>query len=256
MKTEILIATWSKDIDYLVWNLKSIRKFASGFEGTTLLVAEQETPLFDPIASEFGCRVATYDRVPDAARWHIQMQGEKCCADIHCPDADFILHTDSDCAFTEAVTPEDYFVGGKPVMLIEQFSRLQNNPWQEPTEYALGFPCLYETMRRHPQVNPRGIYAPLRNHVGLRHHMNFEHYVITRKADYPWGISEHCLLGAFALGRPEWKSQYIWIDVGAMARPKDKIIQHWSHSPIDQPQDLPSGGRGCPIETYRRLGLA
>ncbi len=256
MKTEILIATWSKDIEYLKFNLRSIQKFASGFEGTTLLVAQQETPLFDPIASEFGCRVATYDRVADAARWHLQHQAEKCRADIHCPEADLILFTDSDCVFTEAVTPEDYLVDGRPVLLMEEFSRLTGNPWKPTVDAALGIDAKYELMRRHPAVHWRAMFMPFRAKVEMIHKKLFEDYVTGTKPNFPWGYSEFVSLGAYVHDSAIWSEKYHFIDVACQPRPKDKLMQFWSHAPIDQPQDLPSGGRGCPIETYRRLGLA
>jgi len=172
------------------------------------------------------------------------------------------LHTDSDCVFTEPVTPEDYFWIQlmsppiyQPVMLIEEFSRLSGNPWQRPTELALGQTVKFETMRRHPQVNPRGIYADMRGHMEHWHSMPFTKYVMAQKADFPWGFSEHCTIGAFALYSHLWRDKYHWIDVAKDPRPKDKLAQFWSHSQPDKPQDLPSGGRGVPQETFTRLGL-
>lgn len=258
MKVEILIVSWLKDLVWLEYNLKSIHKFATGFSGVTLLVPDVEAYGFGRAALHDlvkDLKVAFYMRTPDPAKWHLDHQVAKCFADIYCPDADFILHTDSDCVFTEPVTPEDYFVDGKPVMLIEEFARLPGNPWQKPTEKALGMPVPFETMRRHPQVNPRGIYADLRERIETVHGVPFRDYVLAQKADFPWGFSEHCTIGAFAL-RTRWKDAYLWIDVGAgWQRPPDKLAQFWSHSPPHLPQDLPSGGRGVPMDTFRRLGL-
>ena len=267
MNVEILIATWSKDIEYLRYNLKSIAKFASGFSGTTLLVAQQEEQLFKPICEEFGCSLAMYDRVSDPKYWHLQHQTEKCMADVHCPNADLVLFTDSDCVFTAPVTPENYIIYllmspkiPKPILLIEEFSRLQGNPWKPEVDRALGIDAKYETMRRHPAVHWREMFKDFRNRVETVHHMPFFDYVMRQKPEFPWGFSEFASMGAFCLWSDLWKTKYDFIDAKdeflyRRAVEAGNLLQFWSHAPIDQPQALPSGGRGCPIETFRKLGL-
>lgn len=237
MKTTILIASWSRDLEYLKWCLKSIQKFATGFDGITLIVPNQEYELFWKLGVPVD--IKTYERVGDSKKWQIQAQCQKCLADQHCPNADFILHMDSDCIFTEPVKPEDYFTEGKPVMLIEAYTRLGYSPWKAVTEAVLKQSVAYETMRRHPQVNPIGVYADLRAHIELTHKTDFESFVLSRKADFPWGFSEHNAIGAFALSDPKWKSQYHWIDAGKNIIPKEKVKQFWSLSAIDQPQGTP-----------------
>lgn len=249
MNCEILLVTHLKDKAWTEWNLKSIRKFATGFSGLTLVVPKHERAAFEPLSNIVDFALRTHE-LPG----HLGAQTQKCLADVLCVGADFVLTSDSDCCFIEPVTPEDYFVDGKPVMLIEEFSRLQGNPWKPTVDKALGGDAKYETMRRHPQVNPVGLYADMREHIAKRHGMSFEQYTMSQKPDYPWGMSECCWLGSFALNSP-WKEHYHWIDVAKDERPKDKLYQAWSHSPPDQMQDLPSGGRGCPLDLYKKLGL-
>lgn len=256
MNVEILIATWSKDIEYLRWNLKSIAKFASGFSGTTLLVASQEESLFKPICEKFGCSLAMYDRVPDPKYWHLQHQAEKCMADVHCPFKDFVLYLDSDCVLTESITPEDYFVDGKPVLCIEEFSRLSGNPWKPETDRALGFDVKFETMRRHPAVHYRKMFSDFRHRVETVHHVPFYDYVMRQKPEYPWGYSEFCALGAFCLWSDAWKEKYHFIDLAKDQRPPDKLIQFWSHSPVNVQQGTPFGLTKTPMDVYKQLGLA
>lgn len=249
MNCEILLVTHLKDIEWTKWNLKSIRKFATGFSGLTLVVPKHERAAFEPLSSIIDFSLRTHE-----LSGHLGAQTQKCLADVHCVGADFVLHTDADCCLIEPVTPEDYFVDGKPVMLIEEFSRLHGNPWKPTVDKALGGDAKYETMRRHPQVNPVGLYADMREHIAKRHGITFEQYVICQKGDYPWGFSEHCTLGAFALNS-DWKDAYHWIDVGLVPHPKNKLHQSWSHSPPEVEQDLPSGGRACPLDLFKKLGL-
>jgi hypothetical protein len=260
MRTEILIVTWAKDGEYLHYCLRSIAKFATGFSGVTIVAPRQEQASFSATLTEFNGfkgRVELYDRVADSRKWHLDAQLQKMLADKYCPEADFILHADSDTIFDRPTVPEDYFMDGKPIMLYQSYASLAayGVPWQQPTERAIGCPAPFETMRRHPQVNPRGVYAAMRDRVSNVHKIAFHDYVLSVKPDFPWGISEHNVIGAFAMSEPGWKEKYHWIDVEKNPYPKGTLFQSWSHGPIDQPQDLPSGGRECPVEVFRRLGL-
>lgn len=234
MKTEILIVSYSKDIEYLRLNLKTIAKFAQGFSGIRILVPSDEAGLFSAMGD-----VKTYQRNLDQSTWHLAAQCQKCFADKHCPNADFVLHTDSDCIFTDQVTPDDYLVAGKPVMLYEAYKNFNPPlPWQPVTEAVLKLPVEYEFMRRHPQVNPVGIYSDLRKHVESLHGMDFVNFTESRKPDYPWGFTEHNIIGAFAFYSPKWHHKYHWIEVGKQEVPKDKIMQFWSHSPVGTEQSF------------------
>lgn len=237
MNTTILIASYSKDKEYLLWCLKSIRKFATGFDGVTVVVPWQERQQFADITDQ--AIIQFYVRIEDQSRWQLHAQVAKCFADRYCPLSNFILHMDSDCIFTEPVTPQDYFVDGKPVMLIEEFSRMPDSPWKAVTERALGMPVQFETMRRHPQLHPLGLYAAMRKRIEEVHKKPFQDYVLGCAGGFPFGFSEHCALGAFALSRPEWADKYHWIDLAKEQAPKEKVKQFWSIGPIDQPQGTP-----------------
>lgn len=237
MKTQILIVTYAKDIRWLEWNLRSIRKFATGFSGVTLVCPRQERAAFEPLAQKYGCDLRDYHRSPNERLWHLQAQAQKCMADVHCPEADFILHTDSDCLFIEPVAPDDYFVDGRPVMLIEEFARLANRQWKPVVDFVLKADCKYETMRRHPQVNPRGIYPMLRRWIELMQRKPFEEFVLAQKADFPWGFTEHNVIGNFALQADN--KAYYWIDVGKEPWPKPKLVQFWSLGSPDVAQPSP-----------------
>lgn len=250
MRVEILIVTYAKDIPYLVHNLRSILKFASGFSGTTLVVPNDEYKLFYGYTGT--CKVKHYERTEDRSKWQIHAQVQKCMADKYCPDADFILHTDSDCIFTEPVTPNDYFLNEKPVMLIEEYSRLKGDPWKATVDKALEIDAKYETMRRHPQVNPRSIYPLMRLRVQGKHKMSFEQYVLNQRGEFPFGFSEHNTIGAYAL--EFFPYMYHWIDLAKEKAPKEKLRQYWSHSPPDKPQGTPHDKDQCiPLQEINRI---
>lgn len=214
---------------------------------------EQEIKEFRTTQLPPNGRWRTYCRTSDKERWHLHHQVMKCHADLWCEGADFVLHTDSDCVFKEPVTPEDYFVNEKPVMLMEPYSKLVNNPWQIPTQNTLKRFVTHEFMRRHPQVNPIQVYAGLRECVRELHNKPFDDYVLSLKPDFPWGFSEHNVIGAYAW--LAYRDNYHWIDLSKDKRPKDKLIQFWSHSPPDKLQDMPNGGQCVPLEICRSLSL-
>lgn len=249
MKTSILIVTHLKDRDYLELNLRSIAKFSTGFHEVVVLVPHDEYDEFGAFVGKYPVSLVYYLRNCAPSHCHLIHQLQKCRSDSWCPDADFVLHTDSDCMFTEAVSPEDYFVDGKPVMVYTEYSKLtERTPWSPVVTAALKKRTMHEFMRRHPQVNPLGVYAALRDRIEQLHNMPFDDFVMTRKPNFPWGFTEHNIIGAFAFGDPEFKTQYHWHDTTVNGMPKEKLIQFWSHSPVDRPQEIAHGGLHTPAE--------
>lgn len=251
-KTCILIVSYSKDLPYLRFNLRSINKFGTGFSGVTLVVPSQEASDFASLAASENCDLRTYERTEDKTKWQIHAQVQKCMADVHCPNADFILHTDSDCIFTELVCPEDYMRDGKPFMLMEDYSRLKGNPWKGVTQDCLKMTVKYEFMRAHPQVNPCAVYPALRNYLEFLHKMPFETFVLSRPGGFPFSFTEHNIIGAYAYRF--MNSAYHWIDLGKEKAPPEKLRQFWSMAPIDKKQPSPHGEPECtPLEIIQKI---
>lgn len=256
MQTQILILSYLHDKPWLHYCLRSIQKFARGFSGTTVVVPTDEASEFASMVAGFGMKLVTYQRDPRRSHWHLDAQCQKCHADEYCPNADFVLHTDSDCIFSEPVTPEDYFLDGKPVMVIEDYKRMPSSPWKPVTERIMGRPVQFEFMRRHPQVNPVGVYRHMREFLSQLHRMPFDLLVLSQKPDFPWGWTEHNIIGAFAYYTPAWHEKYEWWEVPKRPVPHEKLSQFWSLGPIDKEQPLPhTGGRGIPMAEFQRLGL-
>lgn len=255
MQTEILIASYKKDIPYLQYNLRTIAKFCAGFSGVAVAVPLDDlTDFLNMDHCGLNPRFWTYERDPDPQKWQIHAQAIKCMADVICPDADYVLHTDSDCIFTAPVKPEDYFREGKPYMLMEDYGRLPKDfPWKPVVDRALQIDCQYEFMRRHPQVNPRGVYSDLRTEIQLKHGKPLESWVLEQKPTFPWGFTEHNTIGAFAYYDPFWHDEYYWWDVAKMPAPEPRLVQFWSHSPPEKPQGTPQGLQLTPLELINKV---
>lgn len=247
MKVSILIVTYAKDIEWLRYCLKSIRKCATGFHEVVVVYPRQEIREFEPICLEFeewariGLRWDVFQQAnPPLGQLHHQIQ--KCHADSYCSDSDFILHVDADCIFTESVTPYNYFVDDKPVLLIQSYESLGSAvPWKGCTEKALAFPCPFETMRRHPAIHYRYTYADVRKRVEEVHNCHFFSYVLAQKPAFPQGFSEFNALGSFAL--KNYPNSYHLIDVGKEPHPHSKLTQFWSHGGLDKSQGCWQDGK-------------
>lgn len=260
MRTDIFLVSCGKDYRWAEYCLASISKFARGFGSVIVLVPVEDGPKFSELCLKHNARLRI-GREP-VGKGHLWQCLQKCRADEHCREADFILHIDSDCIFREEVTPDEYLRDGKPVLLIEEYTRLEKQfpgfPWRPVVERALGRPVHYETMRRHPMVNPRAIYGATRQAVVRAVDLPFDDFVLSCKPDFPQGFCEFNTIGAVAL-EPPWNMQYEFIDVGRVPYPRHKVIQLWSHGPLDQTQNIWLDGKQVdviPIELIRKtLGI-
>ena len=111
-------------------------------------------------------------------------------ADECCPGADFIFHTDSDCIFIEPVTPDDYFVNGKPVLMYAGYDWIcKIEPtiryWQEVSQKALGWRPPVETMRRHGAVHYFETYNLVRQCIKETQGMPINHPTSSPTGGFP-----------------------------------------------------------------------
>lgn len=249
--TDIFIVSFRRDVEFTNYCLRSIAKFAEGFHRVVLLVPKTDADLFtnDCLKPELirlfndddkpSLYLKTFDQVPDKGMLHHEAM--ICSADMFC-NADYILHMDADCVFKEPVTPDDYFVNGKPVLLKESFDRLEANCrfWQQAVEKALGFKPQYETMRRHPAVHPRWLYAKVREAVEKHTGKPFVDYVLSCQNHFPQGFAEFPTLGAWALQYAP--DAHHWIDRDTQPEPPHKLRQFWTHGGVDMVWK-PDGGK-------------
>lgn len=255
-RTEIFIVTYFLDAEWLRHCLYSIKKFATGFAGVTVVFPDRD---FDELSAVcLGAEIdhLTIEMFTEAeGKGMIHHMAVEMLADEY-TRSDFILHMDSDCLFIEPVTPLDYFVEGKPVLLMEQYSRFAERyptilQWKTTSEKALNFPCPFETMRRHPAVHHRSLYSRVRQRIEEVHKKPFLEYVLSCKPDFPQGISEFNVLGAYA--RQEMLDQYHWIDCAKEIRPREKIWQGWSHGGFDRPSDTGQFIPDTPRQVFKKV---
>jgi hypothetical protein len=250
LRMHILIVSHGRDLPFLQYCISSIRKYAIGFAGVTIAAPSNERNIFDRFASP-DVSVFYYEDAP--GKGMLRHLAIKCRADEICPDADAILHMDSDCMFWQRATPDDFMSAGRLLMVRERYSALLNpnrKYWQETVIRAVGFQPEFETMVRHPQVYPRDLYPWVRKLVEATNGMPFDHYVTSGQNHFPQSFCEFNVLGA--IGIRDFPERFTFVNYDPVQDAKecgvsiqhtpfqylyrsgrDKIVEFWSHGGID-----------------------
>jgi hypothetical protein len=244
-KVQLFIVTYAKDFSYLEYCLRSIKKFAIGFSGVTILVPTKDVHALRTIVGQVGLENVTvksgYEWKDKGMLWHMAML---CRADEFCPDADYIAHWDADCIFTAPVFPDTFFKDGNPLLRYEPFESLaKRHPgiwnWKVAAENALPFSVADEFMRGHPEVYARATYEKTRQLIEEKHKVSFNGYVRSCKNSYPQTFAEHPALGAVAAAY--FSDSYCLSDCSRQDNPDKSpypTVQFWSHRPPDQEQEI------------------
>lgn len=218
--------------------LKSLKKFATGFSGITIAVPCEDWEIFWPLHGEFGFQpngmeftLRTYDDVP--GKGFLQHMIMIMQSDLLCPNADFIAHIDSDCLYTEPVTPEEYFHEGKPVLLYEPYATMTHVGrlrWKQAVESALGGTSENEFMCRHPAVHYRWLYPAAREAM-TKHVGDWKADWLSGQDHYPQSRCEFSTLGEVVWRQFRDKYQLELND--ERYKNKGKLYQLWTKCPVD-----------------------
>lgn len=237
MTVDIVILTYWKDAGWLEYCLRSIQKYATGFRQTIVVYPPRDRDTVKPVCDRFPFVKIHEEPEPDD-RGHEFQNMFKCFADT-LSDAEYFLHTDSDCVFIAPTTPEDYFTDGRPDLLHAPYESLldahanQAVPWRRITARALGVDIQVETMRRFPFVYRRDTYSKLRARVEEVNHMDFKKYALYSQPIPPaWRpFSDFNALGGYAFTFQ--RDQYYLYDTKNPLKPA-KVVQAWSHSGLTE----------------------
>lgn len=256
MNVELLLISCAKHFSHLTYAVRSIQKFACGFSQCRIMIPRDDFGKFDeqimalaPPSGQVPILVDGFDEWPGQGmlhHMHIIMH-----SDEYCPDADIIMHFDSDWVFTEPVTPGDFLVEGKPLIMIASFdwlcSSVQANlrMWQEATENAIGKPVPFETMRWPRLLYWRDLYPAARKEIERHTGKGMVEFMRAQRNEFPQSFCEYVTLGNVAWRH--FRNRYSWRDQRKDGFPTPwKIHQAWSHEP-----PTPAN-----MELYKKLGIA
>lgn len=246
MTCSILIKSFQKDFGWLSYCLKSIHKFASGFEEVVVIIPDDSNL---PLTAERLVKVhepgPSAENAGNHGTGYAFQQVVKMNADKYCK-SDFILHIDSDTIFTQPVTLDDFMVmpdwvndpnddrrfhRSLPLWLMTPFKDIL------PTDKNLvahvesmrrfsGIDPEFEYMRRMGQVIPRWAYGCFREFCLSKHGQTFEQYAMAQGFR---GISEFNLIGHFL--HREFPN-FIHFHDTRFGIPKSVVLQNWSWNGI------------------------
>lgn len=219
----IFIRSYEKDFPWLVYCVRSIRKFVQGYSEIVIAVPRGQLPaLMEAMKGAMSSKLIFVEIDPIHENGYIDQQISKLLADKYCSGG-FIMHVDSDCCFDSPVDIQgDFIAGAMPTILYTLWTQAgEAICWKEPTREALGFEPSFETMCALPIVHHRGTYFVLREYMQAVHGMPAEDYAATVKK-----FSEFNTLGNFAVQFLSSYYRVVRADPAIDGIPR--LRQHWS----------------------------
>lgn len=225
MHVDIFIRTYSKDLPWLAYALKSIHKYVTGYRNIIIAIPEKERHLLNHLTAE------TVIGVKDLEDGYLGQQLTKMQAWRY-TDADAVVFWDSDVVATRPIDIRtEYFNDGKPIVYKTRYSSINANgqacPWQPITAKAVGFVPEWEYMRRMPLVYLTRTLALCEDYMDRKHSRTLASYL---HAQPHRAFSEFNVLGAYA--EENAADRYHFIDTESIDMPPCAVDQMWSWGKI------------------------
>lgn len=231
---DIFIISCDRDAEWLAYCLRSIDKFARGFRHVIVALPDYHAAAIK-VAVSAGVKIKTF--VEHHQKFAQVQTLMHTCHKWGC-DGDYVLQVDSDCHFRKPTYPEDFFMGGKPIVQIHSYDLLDprdSGQWRPASEQTLGFSTPYETMGAPGRMFPVWLFKEVEDYIVERHGKPIDEYVCSR----PWGLiggrndyAEFNVIGAYAL--KFYPELFHWHDSGQVGRRADwPITQKWSYAGVE-----------------------
>jgi hypothetical protein len=207
MRVSIITVSYDKDLEFLKYNLKSIKKFCKGYYENIVVIYDYnndcvETQQYlDSVGQKYFINYESNHISNGYIRQqYIKLHSEKYVSN----NSDYICHVDSDNIFISEHEPTVYFKDGLPVVGIMKWADMPQQIFKPYTDKALGFESDYNFMRRLPLVYHKNLFKQFRNHIENKHGELLNYMKLLDN------FSEFNALGAFAYKFQ--KEAYYWID--------------------------------------------
>jgi hypothetical protein len=238
---EILIVTYNKDLPWLYYCLRSIRRHCTGFQGVTVAHPNHEASLFAPLVPKFDVRLHGYDEVE--GKGMLQHMVKLASPDQFLPAATkYVLTCDADCIFRMPTTPEHYFANDKPYYIFRSWASLTTehpyspgskivsdcHQWKGPTDRQVGFDTTIFGMCMNTVVFPMDFFPRYRAHVSAVHHRPFDEFMLDGQNTFPQSNMDFTAMGAYA--HRFMHDRWHWYDVEKPPYPVDRKKAYHSHS--------------------------
>lgn len=220
MKTDIFIRSYLGDFEWLKYCLRSLAKYASGFNEIILCVPQRDHEILKSwnLSRERVISCSNYSND------YLGQQVTKLTA-FKYSDADRILFIDSDVIILKPITPDTFMLGKKIQMYKTKYDREKLGDaccWQRITKNAIGFEPEFEYMRRLPLMYWRETLVKVYEFMEKRGLPVEAHVMAQPNKEF----SEFNLLGAFADAFEKDKYEIQDTDITPISPPVLK--QYWS----------------------------
>lgn len=237
--TEVLIVSCKRDLVWLIWALRCMKKYLSGFQGVTVAHPNAEAEHFNPLLERFDIRLHGYHE-PEGKGMVFHM-AKMASADTFLPAATkYVLTCDSDGMFHTPSVPEHFAWNDKPYWIIRSWDSLvtedprvpgsrvisDNMQWRGPTAAQIGFEPDIFAMCMNIQLIPLDLLAAYRAHIEAVQHRNFFEYMTSGRNEFPQDRMDFTAMGAYFFKHHH--DRFHWFDVAAPPYPQDRKKAYWS----------------------------
>jgi hypothetical protein len=208
MKTSIVTVTYDKDLEFLKYNLKSIKKFCKGYHDNVVIIDDHENDCIETqrYLDSIQQKYFINREAKQVKRGYVRQQYMKLLSDKYVSqDTDYICHIDADSIFKKEHTPEIFFRENKPMLVKNNYNKLIENlkragnatgpyeRWRDTTSKFLNFRVEHEFMHRMPLVYPKNLTKQVRDYLEKIHKSSLLDLVKNLPI-----MSEYNILGAYA----------------------------------------------------------
>ena len=223
MKCDIFIRSYKKDSEWLEYCIKSIEKYASGFNDIIITYPEGDDCCNHSSAKNFPIK----EIHPDG---YIDQQLTKLNANKYTgDDTTHILFIDSDCCFFDKFTPETYCINESPYVCITHYDYL-DTPWKSITQDIMGIEIEYEFMRRQPLMYRKESLINLQNWFLYTKSITLTDFMANVEGRK---VSEYNILGSYVY-YINGHDKYKWINTNLDIIPYNPIRQFRSWDGINE----------------------
>lgn len=254
MKVTIFTVSYDDDLEFLKYNLKSIKKFCMGYHKNIVLIDDMNNSCkkTKEYLIEIGQPFFVDKEARKVKRGYVRQQYIKFMSDKYMPEGcEYICWVDSDNIFAKKHCPDVYFKKNKPIILKQKYKdiyrKIKNRRgeeserdinafrvWQETTSKLIGFEVEYEYMQSMPFVYPLETLKRFREYLERLHGKNL--LEIMKNIDI---MADANLIGAYC--EKFEKDLFYWIDGHHDPAFKKFIVerrdfyQHYSSRKKEQP---------------------
>jgi len=226
MKVDIFIRSYEKDFQWLQYCLRSIKRYALGFNEVVIVYPKTEAKIdflgFKTIQIENQCEDD-----------YVGQQLTKFTANRYVSkETTHILFVDSDCCFYDFFEPQTYMENGKPVIHITNYCHIPESAFWKPITEAFfnnSFLVDFEFMRCQPLLFEKQTLIDLQKWAIINKRKTIDSICKTIKSR---GLSEFNILGAY-LYYVNKKNNYCFIDTKTKIR-RNPCKQYWSWGKINR----------------------